>query len=202
MNIISSEKIERQAFFQRFESFSAVIVFLCLAIYALGANPFSGQTVAPFDRLLQFPGWFSVPSDRQAVHAERSDILDSQLPTWITLKEQIRKGESPLWYPNGAGGQPISLELCNPAFLLFLAVKDNALAYYLVSLAKLIISGFGVYLLLRTFLRWLPSVWGGIVFMLCGFNAAWLFWEQVTTAMWIPWLLWATVIYLKTDNLK
>lgn len=178
------------------------IVFTCLAIYTLNANPFAGQTVAPFDRLLQFQGWFSVQSDRTAVHAERSDILDSQLPTWITLKDQIRRGQSPLWYPNGAGGQPISLELCNPAFLLFLAVEDNALAYYLVGLVKLVISGFGAYLLLKIFLRWLPSIWGGIVFMLCGFNAAWFFWEQVTTAMWIPWLLWATVMYLKTEDMK
>jgi hypothetical protein len=86
--------------------------------------------------------------------------------------------------------------------LLFLAVKDNALAYYLAGLAKLVISGFGGYLLLKTFVRWLPSLWGGIVFMLCGFNAAWFFWEQVSTAMWIPWLLWATVMYLKTEDAK
>ncbi|MCL5022522.1 MAG: YfhO family protein [Nitrospirae bacterium] len=180
----------------------AFLLFVCLAAYALNANPFAGRTVAPFDRLLEFSGWSSVQSNVKAVHAERSDILDSQLPTWITLKDQIRKGESPLWYPNGAGGQPISLELCNPTFLLFLLVRDNALAYYLVSLAKLVISGFGAFLLFRIFLRWLPSVWGGIVFMLCGFNAAWFFWEQVTTAMWLPWLLWATVMYLKTEDRK
>ncbi|MFZ2197986.1 MAG: hypothetical protein WAV13_09660 [Thermodesulfovibrionales bacterium] len=186
----------------RHQTLSAFIVFICLSLYTLNANPFAGQTVAPFDRLLQFPGWFSVQSDRTAVHAERSDILDSQLPTWITLKDQIRRGQSPLWYPIGAGGQPISLELCNPTFLLFLAVEDNALAYYLVGLVKLVISGFGAYLLLKIFLRWLPSIWGGIVFMLCGFNAAWFFWEQVTTAMWIPWLLWATVMYLKTEDMR
>jgi hypothetical protein len=81
-------------------------------------------------------------------------------------------------------------------------VKDNALAYYLVGLAKLVISGFGAYLLLKVFLRWLPSLWGGIVFMICGFNAAWFFWEQVSTAMWIPWLFWAAVLYLKTEDTK
>lgn len=193
---------EKFTFPPRHRTLSAFVLFICLAAYALNANPFSDETVAPFDRLLQWPGWFSMQNDRTAVHTERSDILDSQLPTWITLKDQIRRGESPLWYPNGAGGQPISLELCNPAFLLFLIVKDNALAYYLVGLAKLVISGFGTYLLLRIFSRWLPSVWGGIVFMLCGFNAAWFFWEQVTTAMWIPWLLCAAVMYLKTEAKK
>ena len=198
----SVEKSRVLEYVSRHGTLSALVVLICLAVYALNADPFAAQTVAPFDRLLEFPGWSSVQSNRQAVHLERSDILDSQLPAWITLKDQIGKGESPLWYPNGAGGQPISLELCNPTFLLFLAVKDNALAYYLVGLAKLVISGFGAYLLLKTFVRWLPSLWGGMVFMLCGFNAAWFFWDQVATAMWVPWLLWATVMYLKTEDLK
>jgi hypothetical protein len=189
-------------FFSRHQALAAFLAVVCLSAYALGANPFAGQTVAPFDRLLEFPGWSSVHSNRKAVNEERSDIVDSQLPGWITLKNQIRKGDTPLWYPYASGGQPVAFELFNPTFLLFLAVKDNALAYYLAGLAKLVISGFGGYLLLKTFVRWLPSLWGGIVFMLCGFNAAWFFWEQVSTAMWIPWLLWATVMYLKTEDLK
>jgi hypothetical protein len=201
-NLVIPDVSGKLSFFSQRTTLSAFIIFACLSIYTLNANPFAGETVAPFDRLLEFSGWSSIQSSVNAVHAERSDILDSQLPTWITLKDQIRRGQSPLWYPIGAGGQPISLELCNPTFLLFLAVKDNALAYYLVGLVKLVISGFGCYLLLRIFLSWLPSVWGGIVFMLCGFNAAWFFWEHVTTAMWIPWLLWATVMYLKTEDMK
>ena len=38
--------------------------------------------------------------------------------------------------------------------------------------------------------------------MLCGFNTAWFFWDQVTTSMWIPWLLWATVRYLAAEDAK
>ncbi|MGC2063170.1 MAG: hypothetical protein WA610_09330, partial [Thermodesulfovibrionales bacterium] len=184
--MITDDVLEKLKYFSRHQTLSAFFIIICLAIFALNANPFADETVAPFDRLLQFPGWSTIPTDRTAVHTERSDILDSQLPAWITLKDQLWRGETPLWYPNGAGGEAISLELCNPAFLLFAAIKDNALAYYLVGLAKLVISGFGGYLLLRIFLSWLPSIWGGLVFMLCGFNAAWFFWEQVTTAMWIP----------------
>ena len=196
------EIVSKMSLPRRFEAVAALVVITCLAVFAMQANPFAGETVAPFDRLLQFAGWHTIPSDRTAVHTERSDILDSQLPAWVTLKDQIRRGESPLWYPNGAGGQPISLELCNPAFLLFVLIKDNALAYYVVGLTKLAVSGFGCYLLLRVFLGWLPSIWGGAVFMLCGFNAAWFFWEQVTTSMWIPWLFWAAVRYFGTENPK
>jgi hypothetical protein len=200
--LIAGEKGKNLAMLSRHQTFWTLVVFVCLSVYTLGANPFAGETVAPFDQLLEHPGWASVHGNRKAVHFQQSDIVDAQLPAWITLKDQIRKGESPLWYPNGAGGQPVSFEFCNPTFLLFLSIKDNALAYYFVGLAKLIISGLGVYLLLRIFLPWLPSIWGGIVFMLCGFNATWFFWEHVATAMWIPWLLWATVMYLKTEGMK
>ena len=110
-------------------------------------------------------------------------------PPGYLSRHRSGTGRARYWWPYGTGGQPVSFELLNPAFLLFLVVKDNALAYYLVGLFKLVIAGFGGYLLLRIFLRWLPSMWGGIVFMLCGFNAAWFFWDQVATAMWIPWLL-------------
>jgi len=184
----------------RYQGFAAFLLFVCLAAYALGANPFAKETVAPFDWLVEFPGWWAVPSDRDALFRGQSDILNSQIPAWITLKEQIRTGKGALWYPNIAGGAPVSFELCNPAFLVFLMVKDNALAYYLAGLMKLAIAGFGAYLFLRVFLGWLSSVWGGIVFMLCGFNAAWFFWDQVTTAIWIPWLLWSTVMYLTTES--
>lgn len=203
--LIASEKdksLKSLSMISRHQAFWTFVFFISLSVYTLGANPFAGETVAPFDQLLEHPGWASAQSNRKAVHFEQSDIVDSQLPIWITLKDQIRKGESPLWYPNGAGGQPTALELCNPTFLLFLSIKDHALAYYLVGLAKLVISGFGGYLLLRIFLPWLPSIWGGIVYMLCGFNATWFFWEHVATSMWIPWLLWATVLYLKTEELK
>ena len=188
--------------FSRYPALWAFVVFICLSAYALGANPFSSETVAPLDILAAAPGWVAGQSVHKIVHWESTDIIDSQLPTWIPLKAQIRAGQGSLWYPYGTGGQPVVFELFNPIFLLFLMVRDNALAYYLAGLAKLVISGFGTYLLLKIFLRWLPSLWGGMVFMLCGFNAAWFFWEHVSTSMWIPWLLWATVTYLKTDELK
>ncbi len=187
-------------FFKRHQTISAFLVFACLAAYAMGANPFAGQTVAPFDLLMAYPGWSEIRTDRDVLNTQPSDIVDGLLPVWAALKEQIRAGKGALWNPYGSGGEPISLEIGNPAFLLFLLVRDNALAFYLVGLAKLVISGFGGYLLLRVFFRWLPAVWGGMVYMLCGFNTAWFFWDQVTTAMWIPWLLWATVMYLKTDH--
>jgi hypothetical protein len=198
---VTIEQKTAPGFFSRYQTLGAFVVLLCLAVYTMGANPFAGQTVAPLDILMSSRAW-ALQTAQKTVHTESTDIIDSQLPTWISLKEQIRSGEGALWWPYGTGGQPAVAEITNPAFLLFLMVKDNALAYYLVGLAKLVISGFGCFLLLRAFLPWIPSLWGGIVFMLCGFNSAWFFWEHVTTAMWLPWLFWATVRYLKSDNAR
>ncbi len=196
------ERIRNILFFSRHQTLLAFLFILLLSVWVLNANPFTGRTVAPFDLLLAQPGWETVPWDNKVRNNEASDILDGQLPTWITLKEQIRAGKGALWYPYAAGGKAMDLEPFNPTFLLFLVIKDNAVAYYMVGLLKLVISGFGGFLLLRTFLKWAPSMWGGIVFMLCGFNVAWFFYEQVATAMWIPWLLAATVMYLRTEDLK
>lgn len=196
------ERIRNLHFFPRHQTLLAFLVILSLAVLVLNANPFAGQTVAPFDLLLAQPGWATVPWDNKVQNYEASDILDGQLPTWITLKEQIRAGKGALWYPHAAGGKAMDLEPFNPAFLLFLIIRDNALAYYMVGLFKLIIAGFGGYLLLKTFLKWTPSMWGGIVFMVCGFNVAWFFYEQVSTAMWIPWLLAAAVMYLRTEDIR
>lgn len=186
----------------RYRTFGSFIVIALLAACALGANPFAGETVAPFDLLLSYQGWSSVQAGVRPLNTQPSDILDSLLPVWVMLKEQLREGKGVLWYPYGAGGVPISLDLGNPSFWLFALIRDNAFAWYLVGLAKLVVSGFGAYLLLRTFLRRLPSLWGGAVYMLCGFNAAWFYWDQVTTAMWIPWLFWATVRFLTTEDAR
>jgi hypothetical protein len=173
------------------------VLFLLFSVVTMGVSPFAGQTVAPVDLLLRYPGWHSIAENSTPVHTERSDILDSQLPTWINLKEQLWRGELPLWYPLAAGGQPAVSEVFKPCFLLFASIKDHALAYYFVGLFKLVFSGFGCYLFLRTVLGWFPAVWGGMVFMSCGFVSAWFFWDQVATAMWIPWLLWATFRFLQ-----
>jgi hypothetical protein len=195
------EGVRNLPVFSRGRTLWAFAIIVLISVWVLNANPFAGQTVGPFDLLLAQPGWGIVQWD-QIKNNEASDVLDAELPAWITLKEQIRAGKGALWYPLAAGGKALDIEPFNPAFLLFLIIRDNAVAFYMVGLFKLVIAGFGGYLLLKTYLKWVPSMWGGIVFMLCGFNAAWFCVEQVTTAMWIPWLLAATVMYLRTEDLK
>ena len=160
-----------------------------------GANPFRGETLAPMDLLLSFPGWDAAGWSGTVTHHERSDVLDARIPTWIKLKKRYRAGDPAMWEQVGAYGRLGTFSLTNsvfsPSFLLFVSIEDDALAYYFAITAKLLIAAFGMFLFLRLFLG-TPAAWfGGAVFAFVGFNAAWLYWGQVATSCWIPWLLWA-----------
>jgi len=67
---------------------------------------------------------------------------------------------------------------------------------------KLVIAGLGAYFLCRTHLGVLASFFGGITFMMCGFNASWLMWPQVSTSAWIPWVIWAFLWLINTPNVR
>jgi hypothetical protein len=173
----------------------AWLFYILLAAFAIGANPFAKQTVGPFDLLVAQDGWTSPVNTSQVHHAERSDVLDFFLPRWIWARQVIRSGHFPHWDPLPAGGDnvflnPVYGEL-TPAFAIFTATPDPALGYYLAVLFNLSMAGLGVHLWLRRRLGLAATVMGSITFMLCGFNAAWLFWPQVLTIIWIGWALWA-----------
>jgi hypothetical protein len=177
-----------------------------LAAIVLGANPFRGQTVAPLDLLVSYPGWSSVVSNVQVLDPERSDILDGRLPTWTAYKKRFWNGKSLLWNSTRSGGVPGIQDLANgaftPAFLAFLLIKNNALGYYVGNLLNLVIAGLGMYLFLRLFISPICAFFGGIVYMLAGFNAAWFFWPHVATDIWIPWLLWTTTGWLRKQDYR
>lgn len=180
----------------------AGLLYLLLALYALGANPLRGQTVAPMDLLLSQPGWSSVAPAPEVRHPERSDVLDASLPTWRAIKRDLRAGGDGTWLAARSGGMPglqnLSNGLLTPGFLAFLLVEEDWLGYYLAGLLKLLLAGLGMFLFLRRFLDGPASLLGGAIYMLVGFHAAWFFWKQVDTSLWIPWLLWATAGWLAT----
>lgn len=177
------------------------LVYVLIAAAALGANPFAGQTVGPFDLLASYPGWNPDGETVVVRHPERSDILDAVLPMWLDSREQIRDGHVPLWNPLRAGGtaglfDPTNSMLTVP-FMIFVATPDPAMGFYLAILACLVVAGLGMHCLVgRRHGHWV-GLFAGISFMLCGFIAGWLFWAHTFTAMWIPWLLLAVDTYVE-----
>jgi hypothetical protein len=185
---------------------SAAVAFLLLHAFVLGANPFIGETVAPVALYKEYAGWAQHEFDSPRTHPERSDVLDAFLPQWLTLKRALRAGENGFWNPlPGVGrvGIPdLTRGALTPSFLLFAVIEADWLAYYFSGLVKLVLASLGTYLLLLRFVSKLPAFFGGITYALCGFNAAWFYWPQVTTAAWIPWLLWATNEWFQTRQQK
>ncbi|MGD9700701.1 hypothetical protein [Acinetobacter sp.] len=181
------------------KKYGVLVVFLLyvvMAVVALGANPFNGETSAPVKLLEHYAGWSSHDFSGGVVHPERSDVLDAFLPQWIVLKNQIRSGRSPLWNPVTVSGRPGIIDFTRgaltPSYLAFLLIEEHWLGFYFANLIKLVIAGLGTYLFLRFFIHPYAAFGGGVVFALSGFNAAWFYWPHVLTSAWIPWLMWAT----------
>lgn len=173
---------------------SPFVLYALLAALVLGANPFKGETITPFDILVSQRAWSFVDPDVEVRSYQRADILNALLPQWTAARKQIHDGRVPLWNDNVAGGGPLlSLQtnLFTPAFVIFAATPDPALGFYLAMLFNLTIAGLGMHLLLRRHVVLLAAIVGAVTFEFCGFNAAWLYWPHVATLIWAPWLLWA-----------
>lgn len=172
-----------------------LLAYIALAVGVIGANPFAGETVGPFDLLVAQAGWTVQGEPTQVRNAERSDVLDSLLPNWIYQRGKIREGHPSTWNPLSSGGQPgiqdfASAEL-TPAFAIFAISPNAALGFYLATLFNLTMAGWGAHLWLRRRVALLPAVFGAVTVMLCGFHTAWLYWPHTLTSIWICWLLWA-----------
>jgi len=105
-----TDNVKKPAFFQRYEAFFSFDCSYLPCYVRTECQPFAAEKPwRPLTGSCSLGGGLPFRVTAPQFSTERSDILDSQLPAWITLKEQVWRGESPLWYPNGAGGQPISL---------------------------------------------------------------------------------------------
>jgi len=183
---------------------TAYVFLFLIAIFMLGANPFKSETIAPMDLLVKYPGWKNTNIQLEYINGERSDVLDSKLPIWISAKKTLYNGELPIWNHQRAGkpGLTFTNSLFTPAFIIFAIIKDDALGFYLSNLINILIGLFGMYMFLRIFLNPSSSAFGAFIFMFSGFHAAWFFWAHVDTTIWTPWVLLSVCKYLHTQDKK
>lgn len=174
----------------------ATLGYAALFVLIMGANPFKGETLAPMEMLGKYPGWSSHNFASPPSHLERSDILDGYLPGWMVTKEALYQSDKGGHGLRQAIIHPGMLVLSNgkwtPSFLAFLMVEEHWLGLYFAGLIKLMLAATGCFLFLRLFTAPLPAFLGGAIYALCGFNAAWFYWPQVSTSAWIPWVLWTS----------
>ena len=187
----------------KYKNFLALLLFVLLSIIAIGANPFTKETTGPFDLLVSYPGFSSVAYPNMEVRSrERSDILDARFPGLNKQKKEFYQGLRNISEKKFQIVEKLYSIIWKPSIFIYMVIPNDPVAFYLSQLIKLIIAGFGAYLFLKLFLSYPASLFGGMVYMLCGFNAAWFFWPQVDTSMWIPWVLWAVALYLIRNKNK
>jgi hypothetical protein len=181
-----------------------LLVYMVFAIGVIGANPFAGETVGPFDLLVAQAGWTVRGEPVTVRNVERSDVLDALLPHWIYQRGEIRAGRLSTWDPLPAGGEPGIQHLASseltPAFAIFAISPTAALGFYLATLFNLTMAGWGAHLWLRRRASLLPAVFGAVTIMLCGFHTAWLYWPHTLTSIWICWLLWTIDRWWQTPS--
>jgi len=171
-----------------------IFSYAILFVFVIGINPIN-QTVSPTDLLVSFPGWKNLnvyPGIVENPYA--SDIIDGQYPHWIKLKKDLYNGKIETWSKLRAGGVPfLSLTNILPSLFIFLLIPNNTFALYIICLFKLIFCSFGMFKLLEdSQFSVFSSFFGGIIFSMGGFMAAWHFVSPFEVGMMLPYILYST----------
>ncbi|MBI5452066.1 hypothetical protein HY945_01260, partial [Candidatus Gottesmanbacteria bacterium] len=152
------------------------IVFITLLILAL----FGSTLFPPADKIIY-----------------GGDVL-TQFYFWKGyLAENLRVGIIPFWNPYNFSGTPFlahpSTTPFYPSTLLFVLLPLN-LAFSLNFAIHLLIAGFGMYKLIRSYTKNLAALSGALVFILGGFFASRVYAGHVeifSTVAFLPWVFWS-----------
>jgi Bacterial membrane protein YfhO len=138
--------------------------------------------------LLPFALWWRVTL-LEGVFAE-GDLYSYNFPLLMTIARQWLSGEIPLWNPYVFGGAPLLGNMQGGVFYplnALLLIGSGWRAYQYSILLHYSLAGVFTFVYLRTLpLSRVPSLFGGLAFMLCGFAAGTL--GHVSTLRTFPWL--------------
>ena len=124
---------------------------------------------------------------------QNSDLINSLIPWWDTVWQQVHQGHLPLWNPYGGLGMPLafnwqSAPFSLPALIGYLTPMRDA---FTVGVAvNIVVAGSGAYLLGRVLgMGAMASAAVGTVFELSGPIAAWLGYPFPAVMSWAGWIL-------------
>jgi hypothetical protein len=119
---------------------------------------------------------------------------------------EVRAGRLPLWNPYEFCGSPFLANNQSGVFSPFVALyylwpNPRALAW--IQLIKALVAGVGCYAFTRRIgCGTAAAVLAGCAFPLIGFLVAWLCFPLSSTAVWLPWLFWATHAIVERPSLQ
>lgn len=110
----------------------------------------------------------------------------------LVRHQYLTERKLPLWNPYQAYGMPLAANMQSqpfyPLYTLF-ALNPGPRTYNLFILCRLLIAGLGAYLYLKMFLPFAPSLAGGLVFMLSGYNILFFDMPHLSVDVLLPALL-------------
>jgi hypothetical protein len=177
----------------------AVLGSALLATLFLGPAIFTGRIVSPADMLYNYYPWRA--EQPAGWRGPSNDLLvDSavQFEPWLEHSaRRLRAGELPLWNADNMLGAPLignnQSGIFFPLNWPYLLWPDGWMHTLRIWL-KLFIAGLGMYLAAREVAKAGP-VGASVATLAFTYGAAmtvWLLYPLTATAMWLPWLWWAT----------
>jgi len=172
-----------------------VALFFFALVLVFFFQPLTQDAVATQDDFLNtLPPWHFIAKTKVAVNGEMNDIPLQHTPWGHQVRESWKSGHVPLWnhlsgsgYPLLANGQSQAL---SPIRLLMLPLPTNRFMAGEAA-AKILIALTFTFLFLRgRGYGELASVIGATIFGFAGFLHSWLHFPHVTTACFLPAILW------------
>jgi len=173
-----------------------LLIFITAGIFLNPSSLFKNTYLGPVDLLFH---WYPYQTNQLTATPQNYLLSDQALqfiPWRVFTSHWIQKGTLPLWNSAQYCGAP------------FLANSQSALLYpsnlmswflplqwglFLVAFSKLLVSGWGMFLYLHERkLHFLAALFGGITFMLFGFQVLWLGHPHTNSFIWIPLILYFT----------
>lgn len=149
-----------------------------------------GWILGPFD-LISRNGLTAHPGVPLHIYSN-PDLIDSLIPWWDTVWQQVHAGHLPLWNPYGGLGMPLafnwqSAPFSLPALIGYLAPLRDAFTVGVV--VNILVAGSGAYVLGRVLgMGAVASAAVGTVFELSGPMAAWLGYPFPAVMCWAGWI--------------
>jgi len=185
-----------------------VAAAVCSYAILLWPTLFEGKVLAPTDLLLSSSVIGSI-TDGAFTEASNELLFDPVyvfLPWLDFAARQLREGEFPLWNPYSFCGVPFLannqsglLSLWNWIFFAF--PSPRVLGW--IQLLKAAVAALGAALALRTLgVRSTGGLLLAALYPLSGFMIVWMQYPLSGTAVWLPWVVWATLSAVRQPGPK
>ena len=126
---------------------------------------------------------------------------DPGAPAWMTeplfkieSQQYAGDGSVPLWNPHSGYGTPLAAAMQPQPFYplaMLLALHPTPYTYNLFVLARLFVAGMFMFLFMRWFLPFLPSIFSAVAFMLTGYFINYLNMPHLSVEVLLPAVFWA-----------